>query len=250
MSSSLELSTDAHQGTIWVATINRPERRNALDNATIDALVTALREAAGNEQVRAVVITGAGTTAFCAGSDLKAARDMTAVERVDHTARAQTLMRLIESHPCLIVAAIEGYALGGGFELALACDLRVAGSGAQFGLPEVAKGMIPTWGGTFRLTQALGLARAQSILLGGARMNADEALAAGLVLAVAREGEAAMQSIARLADLTAESTRDNHARAKALLRAGIHADSATASTLELMAETLIAQGEAYGNPTA
>jgi len=155
-------------------------------------------------------------------------------------------MRSIEEHPCLVVAAIEGYALGGGLELALACDLRVAGEGAQFGLPEVTKGMLPSWGGTFRLTRAIGLARAQAVLLGGVRLTAAEALAAGLIMRVVEEGGAARVATDLAASLASGSTRDTYARAKALLLAGVHADSALGSTLELLAESIQSQADTYG----
>jgi enoyl-CoA hydratase len=249
MSLSLEVRRDIQDGTVWVATIARPERRNALDNETIDALDAMLREAATSSEVRALVLTGSGTAAFCAGSDLKAVREMTADQCIEHTARGQALMRSIEEHPCLVVAAIEGYALGGGLELALACDLRVAGEGAQFGLPEVTKGMLPGWGGTFRLTRAIGLARAQAVLLGGVRLTAAEALAAGLIMKVVEEGGAARVATDLAASLASGSTRDTYARAKALLLAGVHADSALGSTLELLAESIQSHADTYGVPS-
>ncbi len=242
MSDPLRVRRD---GSVWTLTIDRAERRNALDDATIDAMRTVLDEAECSPAVRSIVICGAGTVAFCAGSDLKAAREMDRAGRIAHTARGQRLVQQIEQHPCLILAAIEGYALGGGFELALACDLRVVGEGAEFGLPEVTKGMLPGWGGTYRLTQAIGLARAQSILLGGQRLTAEQANAAGLVTKVVPTGEAITQAVSLAAELAVSSDRETYARAKSLLRAGVYANGDTGRLMELLGETAQAGGEHY-----
>lgn len=242
MSDMLEVRRD---GPVWTVIINRPQRRNALDDPTIDALLATLDEAGRDSYCLALVLTGAGSRAFCAGSDIKAAAELDEAGRIAHTAHGQRLIRELESHRCLIVAAIEGFALGGGLELALACDLRVAGRSAIFGMPELSLGMVPAWGGTFRLTQAIGLARTQLMVLGGRRYTADDAVAFGLVADAVPDG----QSVQNARDLAAQvvGTVDvgGLARAKALLRVGVTADRDTGMLLELLGESAQATGAGY-----
>jgi enoyl-CoA hydratase/carnithine racemase len=216
--------------------IGRPERRNALDTATIARLRGELAAAAANADVRAVIVSGGGTAAFCAGQDVKELETLDAPGRLAAHAAGQALMDEIEAHPCLVIAGIEGYCLGGGLELALACDVRVAGAGATFGLPEVGRDLLPTWGGHSRLARVIGLGRAKEVVLLGRRLDADEALRWGLIAEVCGEGAAAERAVA-LAEQSLEGTsRATVARAKALVAAGATADPATARLLDALAE--------------
>jgi enoyl-CoA hydratase/carnithine racemase len=216
--------------------IGRPERRNALDRAAIERLRAELAAAAADATVRAVVLTGGGTAAFCAGQDVKELAELDGPGRLAAHAAGQALMDDVESHPCLVVAAVEGYCLGGGLELALACDARVAGSSATFGLPEVGRDLLPTWGGHSRLSRVVGLGRAKEIVLLGRRLDAAEAREWGLVAEVCLDGEAVERAAGIAAEAVAGSSRATVARAKALVTAGFAADAAQARLLDALAE--------------
>jgi enoyl-CoA hydratase/carnithine racemase len=176
------------RGYVAVWTLDRPDRANALSRAMLLALGKLAREAATNASIRAVVLTGAGDKAFCAGADLKERRGMT-----DDEVRAQlelyrSELGPLDRSPKPVVAAINGAALGGGLELALCCDLRIAAAHAQLGLPETTLGIIPGAGGTQRLPRVVGEARAKEMILLGRRLSAGEALAWGLVNRVTPAG--------------------------------------------------------------
>jgi methylglutaconyl-CoA hydratase len=176
------------RGAVAVWTLDRPDRMNALSRAMLEAIGKLSREAATNASVRAVVVTGAGDKAFCAGADLKERRTMS-----DEDVRA--LLDLYRSElgpldrlPKPVVAALNGVAFGGGLELALACDLRVAAAGAVLGLPETSIAIIPGAGGTQRLPRIVGEGRAKEMILLARRLPAEEALAWGLVNRVTPAG--------------------------------------------------------------
>jgi enoyl-CoA hydratase/carnithine racemase len=229
------LAVDTTAG-IHTLTIDRPAQRNPLDDATLEAVVTAL-QAARATAARAIVLTGAGLLAFSAGSDIKEMAGQTPAERLAHTALGQQVGAAIEAHPAPVIAAIEGYCLGGGLELALACDVRLAGAGAIFGLPELAISALPSWGGTYRLSRTVGLARAKEIALFGRRVDAHEAHAWGLVSEVVEEGGALSRALemARGFDRIEPATT---ARLKALLNLGSEAGAALATQLELFADEI------------
>jgi enoyl-CoA hydratase/carnithine racemase len=177
------------RGSVAVWTLDRPDRMNALSRSALFALGKLAREAQENSSVRAIVLTGAGEKAFCAGADLKERQGMTENEvRVQIELYRRDLGPLDRS-PKPVVAAINGVALGGGLELALCCDLRVAASHAVLGLPETSLGIIPGAGGTQRLPRLVGEARAKEMILLARRLSADEALAWGLVNRVTPAGK-------------------------------------------------------------
>jgi enoyl-CoA hydratase/carnithine racemase len=178
------------RGSVAVWTMDRADRMNALSTATLVALGKLAREAATNDSVRAIVITGAGDKAFCAGADLKERRAMSDDEVRSMLDLYRAELAPIDRSPKPVVAAINGVALGGGLELALACDLRVAAPGAKLGLPETSIGIIPGAGGTQRLARVVGEARAKEMILLGRRLGAEEALAWGLVNRVSPLGTA------------------------------------------------------------
>jgi len=174
------------EGRLATLTVDRPDVRNALDTATVAEFHHAL-EAVRAGRCGVLIITGAGDKAFVSGADINAIR---ARGRDDALASINSrLMSAVEGHDAISIAAVNGYALGGGCELALACDLRIAGEGAVFGQPEPAIGIIPGAGATQRLPRIVGLGRAKELILTGARWTAAQALAAGLVSQVVPAGE-------------------------------------------------------------
>ena len=169
------------RGRTAVLTIERPDRMNALSRDTLLALGEHARSAIADPEVRAIVITGSGTKAFSAGADLKERVGMDEDEVRKQLARYRDEIGVLDHSPKPVIAAINGVALGGGLELALACDLRVASPTALLGLPETSLGIIPGAGGTQRLPRVVGEARAKEMILLGRRLTASEALAWGLV---------------------------------------------------------------------
>jgi enoyl-CoA hydratase/carnithine racemase len=170
---------------IEVWTIDGAPRRNAISMAMLAELNALLARAGGDRSLRCVVLTGAGEKAFCAGADLKERARMSPEEVHAFHDGLRRALRGIEEAPQVFVAALNGAALGGGLELALACDLRIAADSAEVGLPEVGLGIIPGGGGTQRLARLVGVARAKDLVLTARRIGAAEALAAGVVLRVA-----------------------------------------------------------------
>jgi enoyl-CoA hydratase len=161
-------------------TLDRPQALNALSNAVLDELSAAFDQAAGGG-ARAVLITGAGDKAFCAGADIAElmGRELAADKRAAE--RGQAIFAKLDTLPILSVAVVNGYAMGGGLELALACTFRVATRNARLALPEIKLGLIPGYGGTQRLPRLIGEARALELILSGRAIDAEEALSIGLV---------------------------------------------------------------------
>jgi enoyl-CoA hydratase len=176
---------DRHDGGVAVVTIDRQDALNALNVATLTELRDTLRELADDESTRAVVLTGAGEKAFVAGADIKYMGGLDAGEAKGWGALGHEAARLLEEMPKPTVAAINGFALGGGCELALGCDLRYASSRAKLGQPEIDLGIVPGWGGTQRLARVCGLGVAKELILTGHMVDAEEALRIGLVNAIA-----------------------------------------------------------------
>ena len=183
-------------GGALLLSLDRPAAGNALDEVTIRALQSRFEQAAGDPALRCVILAGTGRF-FCAGGDLKAYRalaDREELERVFGAARA--LLDAIEDSPLPVIAAIDGYALGGGAELALACDLRVAGAGAVIGFPQLRLGIITGWDGMERLVALAGRGTAMRLLLTGERLSAEAARQAGLVDIATEDGRGAALAIA------------------------------------------------------
>ena len=172
-----------------VLTIDRPDALNALDVPTLTALGDRLRELAADERTRVVVLTGAGEKAFAAGADIKYMSGLGPKEAKEWGALGHEVGRLLETMPKPTIAAVNGFALGGGCELALACDIRYAASSAKLGQPEINLGIIPGWGGTQRLARIAGIGLAKELIFTGRIVAADEALSRGLVQAVFDPGE-------------------------------------------------------------
>ena len=170
--------------TVAIVTIDRQEALNALDVATLTELRDCLLELAGDDSARVVIVTGAGEKAFVAGADIKYMSGLDVEQAKVWGALGHETGRLLETMPKPTIAAINGFALGGGCELAVACDLRCAASGAKLGQPEVNLGIIPGWGGTQRLARLCGLGVAKELIFTGRVVGAEEALRIGLVNAV------------------------------------------------------------------
>ncbi|HXK18339.1 MAG TPA: enoyl-CoA hydratase-related protein [Polyangiaceae bacterium] len=177
------------RGSIALVTLDRPERMNSLSRALVARFGELGREVAAQDDVRLVIVTGAGDKAFCAGADLKERAGMTENEVRALLLAYESELGWLETISVPTIAAINGAALGGGLELALLCDLRIAAHHAVLGLPETSLGVIPGAGGTQRLPRLLGEARAKELILRAARLTAPEALILGLVNQVMPKGD-------------------------------------------------------------
>jgi enoyl-CoA hydratase/carnithine racemase len=203
----MELAVE-RRGAIEIWTIQGEARRNSLTMALLRELKGRVEAAACDRSLRVVVLTGQGDRAFCAGADLKERARMTAEEVHGFHAAVRDGFIGIERAPQPFVAAVNGAALGGGLELALACDLRILAEGAEVGLPEVGLGIIPGAGGTVRLPRLVGVARAKDLILTGRRVGAAEALAMGLASRLApparlrEEAVALAEAVARNAPIS------------------------------------------------
>jgi enoyl-CoA hydratase len=174
------LLTKKGDGIGWI-TINRPDKLNAMNVETIEELKTAFREFEGDAEVRAVILTGSGDKAFVAGADISEFMNLDAGKGSHYSRQGQALTKSMENFPKPVIAAINGYALGGGTEIALACHIRVASENAKLGQPEVKLGIIPGYGGTQRLARLVGKGKALEMILTGRTIDAREAADIGLV---------------------------------------------------------------------
>ena len=168
-------------GAVAILTINRPEVLNALNSQTLDELRRAILDLKQDESVRAVIITGTGEKAFVAGADINELAVQTPTSGREHALAGQHVFDLVENMGKPVIAAINGYALGGGCELAMACTLRVAADTAKVGQPEISLGLIPGYAGTQRLPRLVGKGHAMELILTGTPIGADDALRIGLV---------------------------------------------------------------------
>ncbi|MEO8999327.1 MAG: enoyl-CoA hydratase-related protein [Rhodanobacter sp.] len=178
---NLEIS---HRGAVRTITVNRPDKLNALNRDTLNELTIAFAQAAQDDAVRVVVLTGAGEKAFVAGADIAEMNGYTPVQAQGFSRTGQRLMSSIERLGKPVIARIQGFALGGGMELAMACHLRVASEKAKFGQPEINLGLVPGFGGTQRLLRLAGRGAALELCLTGAPINAQRAYELGIVARV------------------------------------------------------------------
>lgn len=182
------------ESRITTVTINRPDKLNALNDQVLNDLLDVFRELQEDEETDGIILTGAGEKAFAAGADIAELSQLKkkSGERASH--KGQTTFSVIESTGKPVIAAIEGYALGGGCELAMACHLRIASKSAKFGLPELGLGLIPGYGGTQRLPRLIGKGRALEMILDGSPVEAGRALEFGLVNRVVEDGQTAAEA--------------------------------------------------------
>ena len=174
------LLTNLENG-IFTITINRPDKLNALNREVMNDLNNVMDEVYKNAEIKSVIITGAGEKAFVAGADISEFSGLSQQEGMALAKRGQDIFFKIENSPKPIIAAVNGFALGGGCELAMACHMRIASGNAKFGQPEVNLGLIPGYGGTQRLTMLIGKGKAMEFLLTGNMIDATNALQSGLV---------------------------------------------------------------------
>ena len=192
------------RGAVATVTLDRPRALNALDAATLRELARAIRDVRRDAEVRALVVGGTGEKAFSAGADIAAMAKMSAADGHAYSRLGHEVLARLESLPIPVVAAVNGVALGGGLELALACDLIVASERARLGQPEITLGLIPGFGGTQRLVRRIGQARARELIYLGRTVLADEALRIGLVARVVPPERLAEEAAALAAELAAK----------------------------------------------
>lgn len=176
-------------GAVATLTIDRPKALNAIDSKTVAEIEAALDELSTHGDVRALIVTGGGEKAFVAGADIKEMAPLGATEGLEFSRKAHAALRRLEQLPIPVIAAVNGFALGGGCELMLACDFALASENARFGQPEVMLGVIPGMGGAVRLVRKVGPGWARRLLVTGAQIDAQQALAIGLVTEVVPQAE-------------------------------------------------------------
>ncbi len=199
-------------------TVNREKALNALNRRVLEELAQVLRDVRHDGSIRVLIITGAGDRAFVAGADIAAMAEMSTVEGLEFSRLGHRVMQTIEDLPIPVIAAVNGYALGGGTELALACDLIVASEKAHFGQPEINLGAVPGFGGTQRLPHRIGHAKARELIYTGEQIDAKAALELGLVNLVVPPAEL-MDAARKLASKIAGKSSFAVRQAKATLRA-------------------------------
>jgi len=190
------------EGIGWI-TLNRPHRLNTFTIEMIDEVQSVLNDFEADKEVKCIVFTGAGDRAFSAGVDLTAFTGLTPATAVEASSKGQALFTRLEKLSKPVVACLNGYALGGGLEMAIACDFRVAAESAELGQTESNLGMIPGWGGTQRLARIVGLAKAKEMIMFGNRISAEEAAKIGLVTKVVQNAKLREETVAmarKLAD--------------------------------------------------
>ena len=190
---------------IYIITINRADKLNAINKDVMEDLGKAVAEIESNKEIRAAIITGSGNKAFVAGADISEFNGLTGEQGMALARKGQQIFASIENCSKPVVAAVNGFALGGGCELAMACHFRLASNNAKFGQPEVNLGLIPGYGGTQRLVQLIGKGRALELLLSGAMIDAAVALNYGLVNQVVSPEELLPRTIAILEVITSKA---------------------------------------------
>jgi enoyl-CoA hydratase len=219
----------AHAGPTSTLTVNRPDALNALDQSTLEALAKAIAEVAAKKP-RCLIVTGAGDKAFVAGADIAAMSKMSALEAEAFARLGHATFDALEALPLPVIAAVQGFALGGGCELALACDFIFASDKAKLGQPEVKLGIIPGFGGTQRLARRVGLGLARELIYTGRMVGPEEALRIGLVNMVVPRREL-MDRVLETANAIVATGPGAIAAAKSVMNAG--ADRPLREALEL-----------------
>jgi len=236
---SIDLGRD---GAIGIVTINQPERMNAMTGALLAELIDVLHTVAVDRSIRVVILTGAGDRAFVAGADIGQMANMTADEAFEFGRLGHAASSAIENLPQPVIAAVNGYAFGGGSELALASDIRIASTNAEFAQPEVKLGIPPGWGGSQRLPRIVGPGFAAEMIFTGRRIKADEALRTGLVNSV-HESSMLMDAAKAIAGQIAENSPNAVRMSKRLMNPA-QRDNPAAS----LAEEGRAFGRAFEHP--
>lgn len=220
---------EAREG-VYLLTINKPASLNALDTAVLGELAAVVEDLRTNESVKVLVLTGEGR-AFVAGADISEMVSKNPIDGLEFGRLGASVFRAIEQLPFPVIAAVNGFALGGGCELAMACDIRLASAKAKFGQPETGLGIIPGFSGTQRLPRLVGPAKAKELIYTGEIIKADEALRIGLVNGVT-EPEVLIDEALAMAEKIALQPRQAVALAKKAIDAGMQTDIDTAIGIE------------------
>jgi 3-hydroxypropionyl-coenzyme A dehydratase len=215
---------------IAIIKINRPEVLNALDNEVAAELYTAIEIAGMDDKIKAVIITGTGERSFCAGGDLRYVMNIDPIEAERYASFMHSLLNKIESLEKPVIAAINGYALGGGCQLALTCDIRIASNNAKIGQTEVTVGIPPGWGGTQRLLRIVGPAKAKELIYTGKIISANEAERIGLVNKVV---SMTSEEKYRLLNMINTTTTANNSKEEILINRGMDTDIDIGLRLEI-----------------
>jgi len=229
---------------IATITINRPKALNALNEETLPEFLSSLEDAEKDKKVRVIVITGAGEKAFCAGLDLKTVKDISVIKAVETSKLGQKLTLAIEELGKPVIAAINGYALGGGLELAMACDIRIASENARIGQTEVNVGLIPGWGGTQRLPRLVGKGIAKELVFTGKMIDAKTAERIGLINMVVPP-EKLKSAVEELSKVIMSKPPIAIKLAKELINSSIETDQGTGLVHEAEAFGILASTEDY-----
>lgn len=223
-------------GTSAVVIIDRPEARNALNRQTLTELRDGMRELAADDSVMAIIVTGAGEKAFVAGADVVSLKERTMLQTMAN--ENQTVLSEIAGIQKPVIAAVNGFALGGGCELALACDIRIASENARLGFPELGLGFMPGAGGTQRLARVVGISRAKELIFTGDILHADEALRIGLVNRVVPLDEL-LPAAREIADKIAKKAPWAVRMAKMVVDKSIDVDIQTGLFIERLGQTVL-----------
>lgn len=219
------------KGRIGILTVNRPEKLNALNTQVVKEIASAFKELEGDPDIRVIIITGAGDKAFIAGADIAEMKEMTPLQALEFASNGQKALEALEASDKIVIAAINGYALGGGLELSMACDVRIASETAQVGQPEITIGVIPGWAGTQRLTRLVGKTKAKELVLTGKRIKAAEAERIGLITMVVPPDKL-MEETTKIADTLSALGSFSLGAAKHVIDHGAEIDFEKAQELE------------------
>ena len=220
--------------SIAIVKLNRPEAANAMSQALLEDLRTTIKTVEHKESITCTIITGSGEKAFCAGADLKERAGMNEQEVIAAVAFISETVTMVENMSMPVIAALNGVAFGGGLELALACDIRIAANHSQLGLTETSLAIIPGAGGTQRLPRLIGIGQAKRLIYSAARITANKALAIGLV-EEAVEAKDLMETARKLAEMIAKNGPIALKQAKTAINKGLETDLATGLIIEQLA---------------
>ena len=237
----------AKEGHVATITINRPKALNALSTAVLTDLNAALDEVAADQDVYALIITGAGEKSFVAGADIAEMKDKSVEEAAEYGKFGNAVFRKIETFRCPVIAAVNGFALGGGCELAMSCDIRVASENAVFGQPEVGLGITPGFGGTQRLARLVGAGIAKEMIYTARNIKADRAAQIGLVNKVVAAEELSA-TVMKMAQGIAKNAPIAVAYAKKAINKGLQTDidSGIAIEVEEFSNCFATEDQTYG----
>lgn len=218
---------------ICLVTINRPDKLNAMNTDVANDLIATFSDINANDEIKCVILTGSGDRAFSAGADISYMSKITADESVVYAKLGQKVTNTIEHTRQPVIAAVNGFALGGGCEVAMSCDIRIASEKARLGQPEVTIGIPPGWGGTQRLMRLVGVAHAKDMVYTGRMVKADEALSIGLVNRVVPH-DTLMDEAKRVAEMICKNSSMGVQMSKIAMNSGRNSDLDTGLSIELL----------------